>query len=55
MGEIGGPGAPAAQAGLARVASFQPTFGTLVGGGAAIGLTKDLLGTKPKRRRRNKL
>ena len=52
LGKIGGSGAAAAQAGLSKVAGFAPTMGTLVGGGAALSLTKSLLGSKPRKKKR---
>lgn len=51
LGQIGGSGAVLAQQGLGSVARFQPVFGTLVGGGAALGLTKELLPRKKKNKR----
>ena len=52
LGQLGGSAAVQAQAGLGNVAAFQPTFGVLVGGRGAIGLTKELLSTKSKKRKK---
>ena len=55
IGGVGGPAATSAAGGLTGFAGMMPTMGTVVGGGLAIGLTKDILeDVTPKKKRKKR-